>query len=66
MKRRFCITNPHYFYFTKVLYHFLSKKSAVNQNTGEKTTTIRKRLKVDFGIPMKEQYSDFIKGFLAD
>jgi hypothetical protein len=62
---------------TKILYHIFIKKnglyyfeeyekSAVNQKKGEKTITIRKRLKIDFGIPMKEQYSDFIKRFLAD
>lgn len=37
------------------------EKDAVNPKTGEAVTAIRKRLKVDFELPMKEQYSDFIE-----
>ena len=41
------------------------EKSGINKKTGEQTTTTRKQLKVDYDLPMKEQYSDFIKGFLV-
>lgn len=40
------------------------EKVATNQKTGEAATATRKRLKTDLDLPMKEEYSDFIRGFL--
>ena len=36
------------------------EKDAVNPKTGEKVTALRKRIKVDFDLPMKEEYSELI------
>jgi tRNA(His) 5'-end guanylyltransferase len=42
------------------------EKEAVNPKTGEPVKADRNRLKVDFHLPMKEQYSDFIGGFVPN
>ncbi len=42
------------------------EKDAVNHKTGEPVKAKRSRLKIDFDLPMKEQYSDFIRGFVTD
>ena len=42
------------------------EKEAINPLTNEPVKALRNRLKVDFDLPMKEQYSDFIKQFVAD
>ncbi|MEJ2611195.1 MAG: tRNA(His) guanylyltransferase Thg1 family protein [Candidatus Thiodiazotropha sp.] len=38
---------------------------AVNKKTGENVKTTRRRLKVDYDLPMKDLYSDFILSFVA-
>lgn len=40
------------------------EKEAKNQQTGETVTATRKRLKADLDLPMKDEYSDFIRKFL--
>ena len=40
-------------------------KQGVNPKTGEVVPTIRKRLFVDYELPMKESYSDFISNILS-
>jgi len=40
------------------------EKEAKNQKTGETVTATRKRLKVDLELPMKDEYSDFIRELL--
>ena len=42
------------------LYWETYDKEGINENTGEQVTTIRKRIKVDLELPMKDDYSDFI------
>lgn len=41
------------------------QKEAENPKTGEKVLADRRRLKVDYELPMKDEYSDFISTFLA-
>lgn len=41
-------------------------KEAVNHKTGEPVTASRRRLKVDYDLPMKDQYSNFISTILAN
>jgi tRNA(His) 5'-end guanylyltransferase len=40
------------------------EKEAKNQKTGETVTAVRKRLKADLDLPMKDEYSDFIRELL--
>lgn len=40
------------------------EKPAWNPQRQEEVTAIRNRLKVDFELPMRDEYSDFISGFL--
>lgn len=40
------------------------EKAATNYKTGEAAIALRKRLKTDLDLPMKDQYSDFIREFL--
>ena len=35
-----------------------------NPQTGERTTTVRRHLKVDYDLPMQQQYSGFVKRFV--
>ncbi|WP_223789119.1 tRNA(His) guanylyltransferase Thg1 family protein [Marinicella meishanensis] len=42
------------------------EKPALNPKTSESVVAIRKRLKVDMDLPMKDQYSAFIKQFAAE
>src|SRR5215510_1096323 len=42
------------------LYWEIYDKSAVNPQTGEEVIARRRRVKVDYELPMKDQYSDFI------
>ena len=42
------------------------EKDAINPLNDEAVKAIRKRLKVDLDLPMKDQYSDFIKDFVED
>jgi tRNA(His) 5'-end guanylyltransferase len=37
------------------------EKAAVNRKTGKAVTAVRRRLKVDFELPMKEAYERFLK-----
>jgi tRNA(His) 5'-end guanylyltransferase len=41
------------------------EKDALNPQTNEPVTAIRKRLKVDLELPMKDDYSDFVDGFVC-
>ncbi len=41
-------------------------KEAVNPVTGAAVKAIRNRLNVDFNLPMKEQYSDFIRALVSE
>ena len=41
------------------------EKDAVNSKTGEPVKAIRKRLFVDLELPMKDEYSEFVRNFLA-
>jgi tRNA(His) 5'-end guanylyltransferase len=47
------------------LYWELFKGKGVNKKTQEETTFTRRRITVDLNLPMKEDYSDFIRRFLA-
>jgi tRNA(His) 5'-end guanylyltransferase len=40
-------------------------KDGVHAKTGEAVTATRRRLKRDYDLPMKEEYSDFLRGLLA-
>ena len=40
------------------------EKQAWNPKSQEEVVTTRRRLKVDFELPMRDEYSDFIRGFL--
>ena len=42
------------------------EKSACNPKTGEPVTAVRRRLRVDYELPMKERYSAFMTALLAD
>ncbi len=41
-----------------------SSKEAINLLTGEGTTSIRRRIKVEFDLPMRDRYSEFIQDML--
>lgn len=41
-------------------------KDAVNQKTGEAVNVIRNRLKIDYELPMKDKYSDFIGNLIPN
>lgn len=41
-------------------------KDAINQKTGETTKAVRMRLKVDYELPMKDQYSQFVAALISD
>ena len=40
--------------------HLMNDKPAVNPTTGEEVVARRRRIKVDYELPMKDLYSDFI------
>jgi len=42
------------------------EKAAINKKTGQPVKAIRHRLKVDYELPMKDQYSDFIRNRIPD
>jgi tRNA(His) 5'-end guanylyltransferase len=42
------------------------EKNAINPKTGESAKAIRKRLKVDYDLPMKDDYSDFINRLVPE
>lgn len=39
-------------------------KEGVNQKTGEKTNSDRRRMKIDMELPMKDEYSNFVRDFV--
>ena len=41
------------------------EKNAINKLTGEEVMATRNRIKVDYDLPMRDEYSDLIKGLLA-
>lgn len=41
------------------------EKDAVNPMTGEEVVAERRRIKTEFNLPMKEEYSEFIHSFVA-
>jgi len=41
-------------------------KDAVNQKTGEAVKVVRNRLKIDYELPMKDEYSQFIGSFIPN
>ncbi len=41
-------------------------KDALNQKTGETVKATRRRMKVDYDLPMKDLYSDFISNLIAN
>lgn len=48
------------------LYWELYEKPCVNPKTGAEVTAQRRRIKVDYELPMKEEYSEFIEKLLDD
>lgn len=42
------------------------EKDAINLKTGESVKAIRKRLKVDYDLPMKDDYNDFMNRLIPD
>lgn len=40
------------------------EKEAINKLTGEKVTASRRRIKIDYELPMRDEFSDFIKNLL--
>ena len=48
------------------LYWETYEKPAYNPQTGEPVTAVRRRLQVDYELPMKERYSAFIATLLAE
>ncbi len=46
------------------LYWQVYEKQGVNPLTGEATKTLRRKIKVDMSLPMKENYSRFIENTL--
>ncbi len=40
------------------------EKEAINNLTGEKVLANRRRIKIDYELPMRDEYSKFIEGFL--
>jgi tRNA(His) 5'-end guanylyltransferase len=46
------------------LYWESYEKEGVNQLTGDKVMTIRRKIKVDYELPMRDDFSDFIRSFL--
>ena len=48
------------------LYWESYEKPCINPKTGSEVTAQRRRLKVEYELPMKEEYSDFIQKFLCE
>lgn len=48
------------------LYWETYEKPATNKLTGEEVTAIRRRVKADLELPMRDEYSDFVKKMLTD
>jgi tRNA(His) 5'-end guanylyltransferase len=46
------------------LYWVIYEKVGLNPKTGTKTKAERRKIKIDYDLPMKEHYSEFIKQFL--
>ena len=42
------------------------EKEGVNSLTGQTTTAQRRRIRIECGLPMKDAYSEFIRGLLRD
>lgn len=41
------------------------QKEGTNKLTGENTMAVRRRIRVDYELPMRDEFSEFIKGFLV-
>ena len=41
-------------------------KAGIQSKTGEPVTAVRRRLQVDYELPMKDRYSAFIAALLAE
>jgi tRNA(His) guanylyltransferase len=48
------------------LYWEMYEKPCMNLKTGTEMLANRRRIKIDYDLPMKDEYSDFISGFLTD
>lgn len=48
------------------LYWEVYQKPCINPQNGSEVIAIRRRIKVDYDLPMKEEYSNFISNFLSD
>jgi tRNA(His) 5'-end guanylyltransferase len=48
------------------LYWETYEKPALNPQTGQEVMAERRRVRVDYGLPMKDQYGDFILRLIAD
>ena len=48
------------------LYWEIYEKPCVNPKNGSEVIANRRRIKVDYDLPMKEKYSSFISNFLSD
>lgn len=48
------------------LYWETYMKEGINPKTKETTSTTRQRIKIDYDLPMKDMYSDWIKSFLGN
>ncbi len=46
------------------VYWEIYEKEATNKLTGEKVMAVRNRIKVDYELPIRDEYSEFIKRFL--
>lgn len=40
------------------------EKEGVNPKTGQRSTTVRKKIKIDYDLPMKDEYSNFLHNLL--
>ena len=47
------------------LYWERYQKAGVNPKTGEPTTSTKRRLKIDYKLPMRDAYSEFVTGLLS-
>ena len=48
------------------LYWANEEKQGFNPVTGQTTTAIRRRLKTDFALPLREEYADLVSSILRD
>lgn len=42
------------------------EKTGINPGTQKEETSVRRRLKTDLELPMKDEYSGFVAGFLSE